>query len=363
MMKTVHRIFFESAESMKALSAGSIDLVVTSPPYPMIQMWDDMFRRLDSNIDTAFLKNDGQAAFEKMHGFLDRVWKELWRVVVPGGIVCINIGDAVRTIGGNFSLYVNHSRIVSQMHRIGFQSLPAVLWRKPTNAPNKFMGSGMLPPGAYVTLEHEYILIFRKGEKREFSGAEKQLRRESAFFWEERNIWFSDVWMNLIGARQDLRKKDARLRSAAFPFEVPFRLVNMFSVKGATVLDPFLGTGTTTRAAAASCRNSVGYEIESGFMDQIRAGLADIERFSNSLIETRLLNHEDFIRERSKEKGPPKHTNGPYGFPVITAQEKELFLSPLADAGWADDKIFEVSYGSEPKRFARKTFTEVPLFP
>ena len=69
--------------------------------------------------------------------------------------------------------------------------MPAILWRKPTNAPNKFMGSGMLPPNAYVTLEHEYILMFRWGAKREFSQEEqKRSRRESAYFWEERNGWF-----------------------------------------------------------------------------------------------------------------------------------------------------------------------------
>ena len=82
-------------------------------------------------------------------------------------------------------------------HRLGFQSIPLILWRKQTNAPNKFMGSGMLPAGAYVTLEHEYILVLRKGSKREFKKAEeKRNRHESAIFWEERNIWYSDIWMD-----------------------------------------------------------------------------------------------------------------------------------------------------------------------
>ena len=362
-MKTLHRIFFENAKAMKALSSASVDLVVTSPPYPMIQMWDDMFIGLDRRIDAMFLANDGLSAFEKMHGILDEIWDELWRVVAPGGIVCINIGDAVRTVGDNFSLYTNHSRIISKMRQIGFQSLPAILWRKATNAPNKFMGSGMLPPGAYATLEHEYILIFRKGGKREFVSESKQTRRESAYFWEERNIWFSDVWMNLIGTRQDMKEKNARLRSAAFPFEIPFRLINMFSVKGDTVLDPFLGTGTTIRVAAACCRNSVGYEIESGFLGKIKTGLEDIVCFSNNLIETRLRNHEIFIQERAKEKGVPKHMNKPYGFPVITAQEKELFLNPPEKAEWSGDTTFEVSYGLEPSRPVSKKFVDVPLFP
>ena len=87
-----------------------------------------------------------------------------------GGIACINIGDATRTLNDVFCLYQNHTRIASSMLRIGFLSLPCILWRKQTNAPNKFMGSGMMPPGAYVTLEHEYVLILRKGNKKEEVG-------------------------------------------------------------------------------------------------------------------------------------------------------------------------------------------------
>jgi DNA modification methylase len=122
------------------------------------------------------------------------------------------------------------------MQKLGFSALPAILWRKQTNAPNKFMGSGMMPPGAYVTLEHEYILILRKGNKREFTSIkEKQNRRESAFFQEERNFWFSDVWMDLKGTTQNLFDNKATERSAAYPFELPYRLISMFSVKSDTV--------------------------------------------------------------------------------------------------------------------------------
>ena len=100
------------------------------------------------------------------------------------------------------------------------------------------MGSGMMPPGAYVTLEHEYVLVLRKGNKREFGTAEeKKNRRESCFFWEERNLWFSDVWMDLKGTTQNLIEDSARNRSAAYPFELPYRIITMFSVKGDTILD------------------------------------------------------------------------------------------------------------------------------
>ncbi|MBW2489202.1 MAG: site-specific DNA-methyltransferase, partial [Deltaproteobacteria bacterium] len=196
-MITRHRIYFKNARRMDALKRQSADLVITSPPYPMIEMWDGLFIGQNSKIDRALKNSDGRKAFELMHRELDAIWREVWRILKPGGIVCINVGDAARTLDGRFSLYPNHARMLSQLLKLGFQCLPAILWRKQTNAPNKFMGSGMLPPGAYVTLEHEYILILRKGSKREFkTETERQNRRASAFFWEERNRWFSDVWMD-----------------------------------------------------------------------------------------------------------------------------------------------------------------------
>lgn len=93
---------------------------------------------------------------------------------------------------------------------MGFVGLPNIIWRKQTNAPNKFMGSGMLPCGAYVTLEHEWVLIFRKGGKREYKKVDAKLgRMKGSFFWEERNIWFSDVW-EIKGVKQRFKKHHSR---------------------------------------------------------------------------------------------------------------------------------------------------------
>ena len=185
-MQTSHQVVFSDSRDMKEAPDESADLMVTSPPYPMIEMWDEIFASQDKEIAKALKNGDGGAAFELMHRVLDDVWKEVWRVLKPGAVACINVGDATRTVDGRFSLFTNHSRIQYRMQKLGFSSLPAILWRKQTNAPNKFMGSGMLPPGAYVTLEHEYVLIFRKGDKKLFPSAGlKQLRRESAYFWEE----------------------------------------------------------------------------------------------------------------------------------------------------------------------------------
>ena len=202
-METVHKTILRSAADLAVLESESIDLVVTSPPYPMIEMWDRVFGQQDERIDRSIQDGDGSRAFELMHQLLDAVWRECYRVLKPGAFACINIGDATRKIADGFRLYTNHSRVTSFCESLGFQSLPAILWRKQTNAPNKFMGSGMLPSGAYVTLEHEYIRILRKGGKRSFTNPEADRRKRSAFFWEERNVWFSDLW-DFKGIGQEL---------------------------------------------------------------------------------------------------------------------------------------------------------------
>jgi DNA modification methylase len=346
-MITRHRIYFQNANKMAALSNQTTDLVVTSPPYPMIEMWDTAFARQNAEIGHALRKNDGRMAFELMHQQLDAVWQEIWRILKPGGIACINVGDAARTMNGRFGLYPNHARLLSQFLKLGFQAQPAILWRKQTNAPNKFMGSGMLPPGAYVTLEHEYILILRKGAKREFKrDAERQNRRASAFFWEERNVWFSDVWMDIKGTAQNLSDRGARQRSAAFPFDVPYRLINMFSVKGDTVVDPFLGIGTTMWAAVAAGRNFVGYEIETGLRDEILAPIDRLVPFANARINQRIKAHIDYVKQNQRLKQPFKYTNRYYHFAVKTRQETDIFINPLASIQTAAGDAFDVIYST-----------------
>jgi DNA modification methylase len=331
-MKTQHKIYFKSSSWMEDVEDNSVDLVVTSPPYPMIEMWDEIFSSQEPKIRTALENKNGNQAFELMHTILDSVWKEVYRVVKEGGFVCINIGDATRTLNGDFSLYPNHMRILHCFLNLGFTALPCILWRKQTNAPNKFMGSGTLPAGAYVTLEHEYILIFRKGSKREFkTKQEKKQRYESSMFWEERNNWYSDVWFDIKGTSQTLNGKKSRIRSAAYPFELAYRLVNMYSIKSDYVLDPFLGTGTTIGACIASGRNSIGYEIDKAFKDIINESLNDISFLSNHCMLNRINNHLSFVKKRLFEQKPFKHKNTYYGFPVITSQEKELLFSEVVE--------------------------------
>lgn len=325
-MQTSHQITFGDARRMIDVADQSIDLVVTSPPYPMIQMWDKLFSSLDPAVGVALEQQQGPAAFELMHTVLDPVWQEIHRVLKPGAIACINIGDAVRTVGNDFHIYPNHVRVVSRMLSIGCQPLPEILWRKPTNAPNKFMGSGMMPPGAYVTLEHEHILIFRKGSKRSFAGKEAERRRESAYFWEERNEWFSDIWADLPGVTQDLGNRGVRKRSAAYPFELPFRLINMFSVAGDVVLDPFLGVGTTMAGAMVCGRSCIGFELDPALGPPARKMISAMVSSGNRRLEDRLKRHLEFVQKKIKEGHKFKHLNEFYRFPVMTRQESALII-------------------------------------
>ena len=344
-MITKHKIIFQDSKNLKDIPDESVGLVVTSPPYPMIAMWDETFSVQNPKVSDVLKTGNGSRAFEQMHNVLDRVWKEIHRVLKKGAIACINIGDATRTIDDNFTLYQNHTRIMQCLLKLGFNPLPAILWRKQTNAPNKFMGSGMLPPGAYVTLEHEYILILRKGRKREFeTDQEKQLRRESAFFWEERNVWFSDVWMDLKGTTQNLFDTKVRKRSGAFPFELAYRLINMFSIKGDAVLDPFLGIGTTMYAAIAAGRNSVGIEIDENLKGPIGSRIDSIVPYSNMCIQTRIEKHLQFVEDYFETKGGFKYLNNSYGFPVVTRQEIDLFINPLQSVKIKDATSFEIAY-------------------
>ena len=349
-MQTTAKLICGPAQSMAGIADESVDLIVTSPPYPMVEMWDEIFARQDGRIGEQLSRGNGQAAFALMHELLDAVWLECNRVMKPGAIACINIGDATRTMDGDFQLYSNHSRILSSFLGQGFAALPDILWRKQTNAPNKFMGSGMLPVGAYVTYEHEYILVLRKGRRRTFTtAAEKAKRRESAFFWEERNVWFSDVWLDVKGTSQGLVDAPTRERSAAFPFELAYRLICMFSVKEDVVLDPFAGTGTTLAAALTAGRNSVGVEIDETLVPVAQNLLRSTPPAANEYNHARLARHEEWAAARTAESGPLKYASRHYGFPVMTAQEQDLLLNEVTGiAGETDGMTLMAQYSEKP---------------
>jgi site-specific DNA-methyltransferase (cytosine-N4-specific) len=244
---------------MQEIADNSVHLVVTSPPYPMVGIWDDLFRE------------ESAQSYDQMHEYLNQTWKEVERVLVSGGIACVNIGDATRTKSGVFHLYPNHSRVIETFEELGLITLPYVLWKKPTTKPRykgkgAFLGSGFLPPNAYVTLDMEYILIFRKGSLRRFEPKDPK-RYKSKFTKRERDEWFSQVW-TVTGTRQTHGGLGRRV--GAFPEEIPRRLIRMFSIEGDLVLDPFLGSGTTLKAAMDLSRRFIGYEKLEVFSGIIR---------------------------------------------------------------------------------------------
>ncbi len=262
---------------MPELADSSVHLMVTSPPYPMVQMWDNLFVDADQKIAqlwqqlTADCKEETVTQlYEEMHLNLAKVWSETYRVLVDGGIACINIGDATRRVNSKFRLFPNHSKIIEHCEKIGFTTLPYILWKKPTTKPQykgkgAFLGSGFLPPNAYVTLDCEFILIFRKGKLRHFPPKDPA-RYESKLTKKQRDEWFSQIWQ-ITGTRQTTSQLERR--TAVYPDEIADRLIKMFSIKNDTVLDPFLGSGTTTKAAMQNERNSIGYEKDPNLLSII----------------------------------------------------------------------------------------------
>ena len=279
---SAHKIVFGNSQQMREIPDASIHLMLTSPPYPMIQMWDQTFAEIDPKISKLIkMLKDGcpeevvTQIYELMHENLAEVWKETFRVLIEGGIACINIGDATRSVNGRFRLFPNHARIIEHMERIGFITLPYLLWKKPTTKPRykgkgAFLGSGFLPPNAYVTMDCEFILIFRKGKLRHFPPKYPD-RYASALSKKQRDEWFTQIW-NITGIRQT--EDELERRTAAYPEEIADRLIKMFSIKGDTVLDPFLGSGTTVKVAIEIERNSIGYEVDTNLQPIIAKKIA-----------------------------------------------------------------------------------------
>ena len=232
-------IFYnKSSGNMCELEDKSVHLIITSPPYPMIKKWDKMF---------------GIVNFQYQHRQLLHSWEECQRVLVDGGIMCVNIGDATRSMGKfGFWCFPNYAKNAMDMFNLGMTPLIPIFWKKISNRPNAFLGSGFLPPNAYISQDHEYIAIFRKGNLRKFKPKDEN-RYASSFTKEERDLWFRQTW-EIPGAK-------GSKQSSKFPTEIPRRLIRMFSVIGDTVLDPFCGHKTTMYAAGELGRIGIGYDI------------------------------------------------------------------------------------------------------
>jgi site-specific DNA-methyltransferase (cytosine-N4-specific) len=213
----------------------------------MIEKWDKLFEDLGSISDTS-----PWTMFCSQHEVLYNVWCEVTRVLVDGGIACINVGDATRSFNKHFYCFPNFAKTTMAMQILDFTPLIPIIWRKISNRPNAFLGSGMIPPNGYIAQDCEYIGIYRKGNRRVFKPHDLQ-RYASEFTKEERDIWFQQVWSipGAMGAKA----------TSAFPTEVPKRLIQMFSCLDEVVLDPFSGTGTTSQVCEELERKFIGYEI------------------------------------------------------------------------------------------------------
>jgi len=251
---TTHRLYAGDARQMPGLRPESVHLILTSPPYWTLKEYRDSDAQLGHVED-----------YEEFLNELDSVWKRCYDALVPGGrLICV-VGDVClsrRENGGRHTVVPLHASIQERCRKIGFDNLAPIIWHKIANAAYEVDGgSGFLgkpyEPNAVIKNDIEFILMERKpGGYRAPDISTKVLSLISA---ENHKKWFQQIWTGLTGAST----KD---HPAPYPVELAERLVRMFSFVGDTILDPFLGTGTTTVAAAKWGRNSIGYEIDSHYL-------------------------------------------------------------------------------------------------
>ncbi len=245
---TTHRLVQGDARNVPFIKDESVHLVVTSPPYWTLKRYNENSSQLGHVSD-----------YEAFLAELAKVWKEMYRILVPGGrMVCV-VGDVClsRKEYGRHVVVPLHSDISVICRKIGFDNLNPIIWHKISNASyevsngSKFLGKPY-EPNSIIKSDIEFILMQRK------SGGYRQptehQRKLSMISKEEYGKWFQQFW-NLTGA-------STKKHPAPFPLELAYRLVRMFSFWGDTVVDPFCGSGTTMLAALKAGRNSVGIEID-----------------------------------------------------------------------------------------------------
>jgi modification methylase len=256
---TRHRLFNRDSREMRELEPESVHLVVTSPPYWTLKE----YRETDGQLGEI-------ADYEAFLVELDKVWRQCFDALVPGGrLICV-VGDVClsrRRNGGRHTVVPLHASIQEHCRAMGFDNLAPIIWHKIANAKFEAEGNGAAflgkpyEPNAVIKNDIEFILMERKpGGYRAPDIATKVL---SVLSDENHKAWFQQIWSGLTGA-------STRQHPAPYPLELAVRLVRMFSFVGDTVLDPFLGTGTTTLAAALWGRNSVGYEVDPVYYEHAR---------------------------------------------------------------------------------------------
>jgi DNA modification methylase len=276
-----HQLILGDARSLNFIKDESVHLVVTSPPYWNLKRYNDHPEQLGHIVD-----------YERFLIELNKVWEESFRVLVPGGrLVCV-VGDVClsRKANGRHVVMPLHSDICVLCRKIGFDNLNPIIWHKISNAnyevPNgsKFLGKPY-EPNAIIKNDIEFILMERKpGGYRKPTAAQ---RASSMISKKEFDAWFQQIWT--IGGAS------TKEHPAPFPLELAFRLVRMFSFVDDTVLDPFVGTGTTMLAAMKSGRHSIGVEIDAKYFEKTSERL--IHENQTLLGGVNLEFHSNFLRE------------------------------------------------------------------
>jgi DNA modification methylase len=276
---TTHRLVLgDSRNLLSRLTARSVHLIVTSPPYWNLKQYP---------------ARDGQlgctASYEHFVSELARVWKECYRVLVPGGRLVIIVGDVSvrRRVYGRHLTFPLHASIQERCRRVGFDNLTPIIWHKYANATYEANGRGggflgkPYEPNALVKNDIEFILLQRKpgdNGQREYRKPTVAQRILSLIPEDKHRKWFQSIWQ--------LRGESLRHHPAPFPLELAERLVRMFSFVGDIVLDPFSGTGTTLLAAGKWGRNGIGIEIEPKYHEYAHFRL--ISSLSRATITTKL---------------------------------------------------------------------------
>lgn len=267
-MATNHKIIIGNAQNMTELSDESVHLVITSPPYWQIKDYG-------SNKQIGF-----NQTYEEYINSLNNVWRDCFRVLQPGCRMVINIGDQfTRAITyGRYKIIPIREEIIRFAESIGFDYMGAIIWQKKTTMNTtggaSVMGSYPYPRNGLIEIDYEFILIFKKLGKT-FNNITTEIKEASKLTNEEWRKYFTGHW-NFAGVKQNEH-------IAMFPDELPRRIIKMFSFTGETVLDPFLGSGTTSKMAMELDRDSVGYEINKEFLPIIKTkiGLNNKKLFNN----------------------------------------------------------------------------------
>ena len=256
-----HLIINGDSRQMDHLENGSVQLAITSPPY-----WQ--LKDYGTTEQIGFFES-----YESYINNLNLVWKECYRVLEDGCRLCINIGDqfARAVYYGRYKVIPIRTEIIKFCEAIGFDYMGAIIWQKRTTTNTSggasLMGSYPFPRNGVISIDYEFILLFKKlGKPRK---VEKEIKEQSRMTKEEWKEYFNGHW-NFGGARQDGH-------IAMFPEELPKRLIKMFSFANETVLDPFAGSGTTSLAAHNLGRNSVGFELNPEFIPFVEKKLASAE--------------------------------------------------------------------------------------